>query len=50
VYDDGGGGMHVDVAELLYSHGYDDTPANREVLINAVRDAVGTMTPVHIMD
>lgn len=32
VYDDGEGGMHLDLGELLTAHGYQDTPANRDLM------------------
>jgi hypothetical protein len=38
IYDDGTGGMHVDLAELLAAHGFPDTPANREAFIKAVHE------------
>ena len=38
VYDDGKGGMHIDLTELLSAHGFHDTPANREALIKAVHE------------
>jgi ribosomal protein S27AE len=38
VYDDGRGGLHLDIAELLAASGYADTPENRETLIAAARE------------
>jgi hypothetical protein len=42
VYDDGAGGMHLEVTELLEAHGFEDTPENRRTLeheLQAVADA-----------
>jgi hypothetical protein len=47
VYDDDEGGLHIAVVELLEANGYDDTPENRQKLIDAARDvglAVGIAT------
>jgi hypothetical protein len=44
VYDDGDGGMHVDLPELLAAHGIEDTPENRrhyEAEIHATIGAYG---------
>ena len=44
VYDDGAGGLHLDVAELLAAHGYADTPQNRRTLeteLDAIAGAYG---------
>jgi hypothetical protein len=32
IYDDGDGGLHLAVDELLKAHGYADTPENRATL------------------
>jgi hypothetical protein len=37
IYDDGRGGMHLDVAELLADNGIADTPANREMIARTAR-------------
>lgn len=42
VYDDGQGGMHLDVTELLEANGFEDTPENRRTLereLDAITDA-----------
>jgi hypothetical protein len=41
VYDDGDGGLHLALGELLEANGYPDTPANREALVEAARDIFG---------
>jgi hypothetical protein len=41
VYDDGAGGLHLDVGELLAAHGYADTPENRHTLEDEVRTIAG---------
>ena len=41
VYDDGEGGLHLVLGELLEANGYVDTPANRQALIEAARDIFG---------
>jgi hypothetical protein len=38
VYDDNRGGLHIVAGELLDAAGYQDTPENRQTLIDAVRD------------
>jgi hypothetical protein len=35
IYDDGNGGLHLDVRELLRHHGYADTPENCEQIVRA---------------
>lgn len=35
VYDDGAGGLHLDVGELLAANGWPDTPKNRDELVRA---------------
>ncbi len=56
VYDDGQGGMHLDLAELLEAHGYADTPANRAMMLAVTRDAFGaaavkeTTAPIEVDD
>lgn len=42
VYDDGQGAMHLDLPELLRANGYTDTPENRETLIEAAREMMGS--------
>ncbi len=37
VYDDGEGGLHLVVPELLVAAGYADTPANRQTVEEAAR-------------
>lgn len=41
VYDDGEGGLHLVLGELLEAHGYDDTQENRDQLIAAARGIFG---------
>ncbi|HEY2300336.1 MAG TPA: hypothetical protein VGH66_00505 [Acidimicrobiales bacterium] len=50
VYDDGLGGMHLDLAELLDAAGYEDNEANREAVINAARDVFGPTGPVIVVE
>jgi hypothetical protein len=38
VYDDGRGGMHIEMAELLTSRGFAVTEENQRVLAEAVRE------------
>lgn len=38
VYDDGEGGLHLAIPELLAAHGVDDTPENRETLTRAAQE------------
>ena len=38
VYDDERGAMHLVVPELLLGNGYADTPANRQTLIDTMRE------------
>lgn len=38
LYDDGAGGMHIDVPELLRASGFADTPYNRELLTRVAAD------------
>lgn len=47
VYDDGAGGMHIDVPELLVANGYADTPENRDTAEAAARDLFGETLEVH---
>ena len=52
VYDDGDGGMHLDIAEMLEGNGFADTPENRAMLEAAAREMFGgkvtvTTEPVH---
>jgi hypothetical protein len=42
-YDDGRGGLHLVLDEMLAAHGYADTPENRQALIDAARAAHGTV-------
>ena len=51
IYDDGRGGIHIAMAELLDAHGYADTPLNREAVIAGARDALSelTGTPVELV-
>ena len=41
VYDDGAGGLHLVVAELLVAHGYGDTEENRARIIDAATEIFG---------
>lgn len=41
VYDDGEGGLHIVIVELLAAHGVDDTPENRETLSRAAAQIFG---------
>jgi hypothetical protein len=41
VYDDGKGGMHLDVDELLDAHGYAHTPENIRRLDDEIRTIAG---------
>lgn len=51
VYDDGRGGMHVDVSELLTANGWADTPANRAMFESTWREwAAKNHTPVHFTE
>ena len=43
VYDDGRGGLHLDMRELLHANGFADTPENRATLLEAARDAFPTV-------
>jgi hypothetical protein len=45
VYDDGHGGMHINVRALLRANGYADTPANRETLARAAQDLIRDQFP-----
>jgi len=40
-YDDGRGGLHLVLDEMLEAHGYADTPENRQALIDATRARQG---------
>jgi hypothetical protein len=37
-YDDGAGGLHIDLDEMLEAAGYDATPENVAVLVEGARD------------
>lgn len=43
VYDDGQGGLHIDVGEILADAGIDDTPENRAAIIAAAHDMAEEM-------
>ncbi|MCA1834350.1 MAG: hypothetical protein LC750_16770 [Actinobacteria bacterium] len=45
IYDDGAGGMHLVVDELLRANGYADTPANREMVIAVARELLAHNNP-----
>jgi hypothetical protein len=45
-YDDGQGGLHLVLDEMLIGHGYADTPANRQMLIDAAREQAGDAVQV----
>jgi hypothetical protein len=49
VYDDGKGGMHLVLPELLVAHGYADTPENRALLERTMRKMLPD-TPVEVVD
>jgi hypothetical protein len=38
LYDDGEGGLHLAVDELLHAYGYADTPENRDTLTRAAQE------------
>jgi hypothetical protein len=38
LYDDGEGGLHLAVGELLHAHGYPDTPTTREELARVIQE------------
>ena len=40
-YDDGKGGLHIYVPELLRLNGWPDTPENRDAVEQAARDMFG---------
>jgi hypothetical protein len=40
LYDDGEGGLHLAIDELLRAHGYADTPANVERLTAIAQQAI----------
>ena len=52
VYDDGAGGMHIVIEELLAGNGYADTPANRATLLAVIREqfpgAVEAAEPLYV--
>lgn len=45
-YDDSHGGLHLVLEEMLAAHGYADTPANRQVLIDQAREVFGDRVQV----
>lgn len=51
IYDDGRGGIHIGLAELLDAHGYADTPQSRAAVVAGARDALSEMAgkPVEIV-
>jgi hypothetical protein len=48
VYDDGVGGLHIVMSELLEANGYEDNAANRQALEDAARDLFGM--PIEIVE
>jgi len=50
VYEDGAGGLHLDVAELLLANGYPDTPANRAMITEAAYEQLRTRYPTVAID
>jgi hypothetical protein len=46
-YDDGQGGLHIVVSELLAGQGYADTPDNRATLIAGIREAFQVVEVIH---
>lgn len=40
-YDDGRGGLHLVLEEMLAAHGYQDTPENRQTMIEVAREMMG---------
>ena len=40
LYEDDGGALHIVLSEMLTLYGFADTPANREVLLEAAREAL----------
>jgi hypothetical protein len=47
VYDDGAGGLHIDVPELLAANGWPDTAENRDQVEAAARKMFGPTLEVH---
>lgn len=45
-YDDGRGGLHLVLEEMLAAHGYADTPENRQMLIDVAREQLGNRVQV----
>lgn len=37
-YDDGQGGLHLNIAEMLADAGFEDTEENRRIMLEAVKD------------
>jgi hypothetical protein len=53
VYDDGRGGLHLIMPDLLAANGYADTPAHRELIITAAKQILKQFGPrgiVHVED
>ena len=40
LYEDDGGALHIVLSEMLTLYGFADTPANREVLLEAARQLI----------
>ena len=45
VYDDGQGGLHIVVSELLRGHGYEDNATNRATFYKATRELLRERYP-----
>jgi hypothetical protein len=48
LYDDGDGGLHLAVDELLKAHGYADTPKNRDRLTRAAQELIAEYYGVEV--
>ena len=46
LYEDGEGGLHLDVAELFRANGVEDTWANRLLFVDVVRQRLDGEIPV----
>lgn len=51
VYDDGDGGLGLVLSELLTANGYEDTAANRQMLVDTARDVFGAEgIPIEVVE
>lgn len=45
MYEDEGRQLHIDIPELLHIAGYADTPANRDMAVRSVAEALKKKSP-----